>query len=319
MNHSFHGKRIYVAGHNGMVGQALVRALNAIGNNELILKSRDELDLCNQAAVDSFFETEQPEVVLFAAAKVGGIHANRTYPAEFIYNNLMMAANSIDAAYRNNVARFLFLGSTCIYPRLAPQPMQESSLLTSPLETTNEAYALAKIAGLKMCEFYRQQYGVNFHSAMPTNLYGPGDNYHSENSHVLPALIRRFHEAKLNGTAEVAIWGTGSPRREFLHVDDLANGVLHLCSLSDPPNLVNIGTGSDVTILELAQKIAQVIGFEGQIKTDPSQPDGTPIKRTDMALMHSTGWQAKIDLDEGLQQTYQDFLSEVQQGSLRQV
>lgn len=318
MTESIHGKRIYVAGHNGMVGKALVRALQAIGDNELVLRTRDELDLCNQAAVASFFESQRPEIVLFAAAKVGGIHANRTYPAEFIYNNMMMAANSIHAAYRNKAARFVFLGSTCIYPRLAPQPMQESSLLTGPLEKTNEAYALAKISGLKMCEFYRQQYGVKFHSAMPTNLYGPGDNYHPENSHVLPALIRRFHEAKLSGDSSVGIWGTGSPRREFLHVDDLASGLLHLCTLDDPPNLVNIGTGTDVTILELAQKIAQVVGFEGSINTDPTQPDGTPVKRTDMALMHSTGWQAKISLDDGLQRTYEDFLNEAQQGALRQ-
>jgi GDP-L-fucose synthase len=301
-----------------MVGQALVRALHSVGADDLILKTRDELDLCNQAAVESFFETERPDCVLFAAAKVGGIRANNTYPAEFIYNNLMMATNSIHAAFQSNVRRFLFLGSTCIYPRMAPQPMSESCLLSGPLEKTNEAYALAKITGLKMCEFYRQQYGVNFHSAMPTNLYGPGDNYHRENSHVLPALIRRFHEAKENGAREVVIWGTGTPRREFLHVDDLASGVLHLCTLSDPPILVNIGTGTDVTILELAQKVADVVGFKGEIKTNPDEPDGTPIKRTDMTLMHSTGWQASISLDEGLKLTYDDFLKETQLGALRQ-
>lgn len=301
-----------------MVGKALVRALHSVGADDLILKTRDELDLCNQAAVESFFETERPDCVLFAAAKVGGIHANNTYPAEFIYNNLMMAANSIHAAFQSNVRRFLFLGSTCIYPRMAPQPMSESCLLSGPLEKTNEAYALAKISGLKMCEFYRQQYGVNFHSAMPTNLYGPGDNYHRKNSHVLPALIRRFHEAKEKGTREVVIWGTGTPRREFLHVDDLASGVLHLCTLSDPPILVNIGTGTDVTILELAQKVADVVGFKGEIKTNPDEPDGTPIKRTDMTLMHSTGWQASISLDEGLKLTYDDFLKETQLGALRQ-
>ena len=302
-----------------MVGQALVRALHSIGADHLILKTRDELDLCNQASVESFFETERPDCVLFAAAKVGGIHANRTYPAEFIYNNLMMAANSIHAACQSNVGRFLFLGSTCIYPRMAPQPMPESCLLSGPLEKTNQAYALAKIAGLKMCEYYRQQYGVNFHSAMPTNLYGPGDNYHLENSHVLPALIRRFHEAKENGAREVVIWGTGTPRREFLHVDDLASGVLHLCTLSNPPNLVNIGSGTDVTILELAQKVACVVGYKGEIKTNPEAPDGTPVKRTDMTLMHSTGWQARISLDEGLKLTYDDFLKEAQKGVLRQM
>ena len=242
-------QRVYVAGHRGMVGKALVRTLNSIGVSEVIVKTRNELDLCDQAAVNSFFESERPDCVLFAAAKVGGIHANNTYPADFIYDNLMMATNSIHAAYQNNVSRFVFLGSTCIYPRMAPQPMAESSLLSGPLEKTNEAYALAKICGLKMCEYYRKQYGVLFHSAMPTNLYGPGDNYHPENSHVLPALIRRFHDAAKSGLPEVVIWGTGKPRREFLHVDDLADGVIHLCTLVDPPSLVNIGTGSDVTIL----------------------------------------------------------------------
>lgn len=301
-----------------MVGKALVRALQSIGADDLLLKTRDQLDLCNQSAVESFFESERPDCVLFAAAKVGGIHANKTYPAEFIYDNLIMAANSIQAAYQTNVERYLFLGSTCIYPRMAPQPMPESCLLSGPLEKTNEAYALAKIAGLKMCEFYRQQYGVDFHSAMPTNLYGPGDNYHPENSHVLPALIRRFHEAKMTDQAEVVIWGTGQPRREFLHVDDLADGVLHLCTLSDPPNLVNIGTGTDVTILELAEKIAKVVGYEGKINTNPDQPDGTPVKRTDMALMHSTGWSAKIDLDDGLSKTYQNFLEENERQVLRE-
>ena len=301
-----------------MVGKALVRALQSIGADDLLLKTRDQLDLCNQSAVKNFFETERPDCVLFAAAKVGGIHANKTYPAEFIYDNLIMAANSIQAAYQTNVERYLFLGSTCIYPRMAPQPMPESCLLSGPLEKTNEAYALAKIAGLKMCEFYRQQYGVDFHSAMPTNLYGPGDNYHPENSHVLPALIRRFHEAKMTDQAEVVIWGTGQPRREFLHVDDLADGVLHLCTLSDPPNLVNIGTGTDVTILELAEKIAKVVGYEGKINTNPDQPDGTPVKRTDMTLMHSTGWSAKIDLEDGLSKTYKNFLEETQRQVLRE-
>jgi GDP-L-fucose synthase len=310
-------KSIYVAGHRGMVGKALVRALLAAGADRLILKTRSELDLCNQAAVNLFFQTESPDVVIFAAGKVGGINSNRTYPANFIYDNLIMAANSIQAAYDNGVSRFLFLGSTCIYPRMAPQPMPESCLLTGPLETTNEAYAIAKIAGLKMCQHFRAQYGVTYHSAMPTNLYGPGDNYHPENSHVLPALLRRFHEAKLAGAEQVTLWGTGMPRREFLHVDDLADGILHLCQLEDPPQLVNIGTGSDIMILELAKKIAQVVGFEGKIVTDPSQPDGTPIKRTDMSLMNSTGWQAKINLDEGLKATYQEFMAEMDSGTVR--
>lgn len=311
-------KRIYVAGHRGMVGQAVVRALSNAGAERLILRTRSELNLCNQADVQDFFHSERPDIVVFAAAKVGGIHANHTYPAEFLYDNLMMAANSIHAAYQAGSQRFLFLGSTCIYPRLAPQPMSEDCLLTGPLETTNEAYALAKISGLKMCQHYRSQYGVLFHSAMPTNLYGPGDNYHPENSHVLPALIRRIHEAKIAAADSITIWGTGLPRREFLHVDDLANGLLHLLQLSDPPNLVNVGTGTDVTILELTKKIAKVIGYEGKIQTDPSKPDGTPVKRTDMTRMHETGWSSRIDLETGLKQTYQDFLAETEQGLIRQ-
>jgi len=302
-----------------MVGGALVRALRSAGAKNLILRSRRELDLCNQSDVHDFFHQQRPDLVIFAAAKVGGIHANNTYPAEFLYQNLMMAANSIHAAYLAGVERFLFLGSTCIYPRMAPQPMQEDCLLSGPLESTNEAYALAKISGLKLCQFYRSQYGMLFHSAMPTNLYGPGDNYHPENSHVLPALLRRFHEAKLNGDPSVTIWGSGTPRREFLHVDDLASGLLHLCALKNPPDLVNVGTGSDVTILELAQAVARVVGYEGEIKTDPSKPDGTPVKRTDMTRMHATGWKARIDLAEGLAATYQDFLAETEQRIVRAV
>ncbi len=302
-----------------MVGAALVRALQDQSEWELILRKRENLDLCNQAAVAKFFQQEEPDCVIFAAAKVGGIHANNSYPAEFIQQNLVMAANAIDAAYQNNVAQFLFLGSTCIYPRLAPQPMQENCLLSGPLETTNEAYAIAKIAGLKMCEFYRRQYGVLYHSAMPTNLYGPGDNYHAEHAHVLPALIRRFHEAKMAGDSEVIIWGSGNPRREFLHVDDLAQGLLHLLALEDPPNLVNVGTGSDLTIRELAELIAQTVGFSGRILTDPSKPDGTPVKRTDISLIQSTGWSPNIGLAEGIKQTYQDFLQESKLNVLREV
>ncbi len=300
-----------------MVGSAVVRALETAGCQRVVTQDRNQLDLSDQQSVRSFFESQSIDTVIFCAGKVGGIHANNTYPAEFMQQNLTMAVNSIDAAYRNGVSRFLYLGSTCIYPGKAPQPMPEDCLLTSPLEKTNEAYALAKIAGLKMCEFYRRQYGVLFHSAMPTNLYGPGDNYHPENSHVLPALVRRFHEAKVNKAESVSIWGTGSPRREFLHVDDLADGLLHLCTLENPPHLVNVGTGSDITILELAQKIASVVGYEGEILTDSTKPDGTPVKRTNMERMHALGWRAKIGLDEGLKRAYEDFLSESQQGVLR--
>ncbi len=313
-------KTIYVAGHRGMVGSALIRALaDSNPDCRLLTATRAELDLCNQSAVDDFFAAHQPDVVLFAAAKVGGIHANNTYPAEFIYQNLMMAANAIDAAYRHKTSRFLFLGSTCIYPKMAPQPMPESCLLAGPLEPTNEAYALAKIAGLKMCQHYRNQYGVTFHSAMPTNLYGPGDNYHPENSHVLPAMLRRFHEAKLAGAPNVTIWGSGTPRREFLHVDDLALGLLHLVALDNPPDLANVGTGTDVTILELAQLIAKTVGFDGEILLDKTKLDGTPVKRTDITLIQSTGWQPTIELATGIERTYRDFLSETNQGALREV
>ena len=257
--------------------------------------------------------------MILAAAKVGGIWANQTYPAEFIADNLFIAANIIEAARRYNTERLLFLGSTCIYPKMAPQPLREEVLLTSPLEPSNEAYAIAKIAGLKMCQFYRQQYGLLFHSAMPTNLYGPGDNYHPENSHVLPALIRRFHEAKLNNAQSVTIWGTGTPRREFLHVDDLAAACLHLIGLDDPPDWVNIGTGQDIQILELAKQVADVVGYDGQILTDPSKPDGTPVKVCDVSRIHQTGWQHQIDLATGLRTTYESFLSELKSTNLRAI
>ena len=318
-------KKIFVAGHNGMVGRAVIRKLatagieTSEGSSQLVTRDRQQLDLCNQQSVQSFFETERPEIVVFAAAKVGGIHANNTYPAQFIYDNLVMAANAIHSAYQSGTQRFLFLGSTCIYPRMAPQPMTEDCLLSGPLEKTNEAYALAKISGLKMCEFYRRQYGVLFHSAMPTNLYGPGDNYHRENSHVLPALIRRFHEATVDGDDQVVIWGSGTPRREFLHVDDLADGLVHLLGLSDPPDLVNVGTGTDVTILELAQMVAATVGFTGSIVQDTSKPDGTPVKCTDISLIRSTGWSPSIKLKAGIERTYQDFLSETKSNSLRSV
>jgi GDP-L-fucose synthase len=310
-------QKIFVAGHRGMVGSAVVRQLTASGYRNLITVSRSDLDLTHQDSVSHFFQTQRPDVVVFAAAKVGGIHANSTYPAEFIYQNLMMASNAVHAAWKFGTQRFLFLGSTCIYPRLAPQPISENSLLTSPLEPTNEAYAIAKIAGLKLCEFYRRQYGVLFHSAMPTNLYGPGDNYHPENSHVLPALLRRFHEAKVTGQSAVTIWGTGTPLREFLHVDDLADGVLHLLQLDNPPDLVNIGSGQEISIRGVAELIADVIGFQGSIQTDVSRPDGTPRKLSDISLIKNTGWSPKISLRDGLQSAYQDFQSQVALESLR--
>lgn len=316
---SIQDKKVYVAGHRGMVGQAVVRALTEQGVKQIICRTRSELNLCDQSSVNQFIKSEQPDAIVFAAARVGGIHANDSYPAEFIYENLMMAANAIHAAFENGVERFLFLGSTCIYPRMAPQPMPEDCLLTGALEPTNEAYAIAKIAGLKMCQHYRSQYGVTFHSAMPTNLYGPGDNYHPENSHVLPALIRRFHEAKQANAEEVTIWGTGKPRREFLHVDDLAKALVHLIQLADPPNLVNVGTGSDISIADLAQLVADTVGFRGRITNDISKPDGTPVKRTDSSLIQSTGWRPTIGLEAGIRQTYSCFQEEYVSNSLRSV
>ena len=310
---------VYVAGHRGMVGSAVVRLLKQRGFDRILTASRDELDLTSQQAVDQFFAQNRPDYVVFAAAKVGGILANKTYPADFIYQNLMMASNAIHAAWQHQTSRFLFLGSTCIYPRLAPQPIPESALLTSELEPTNEAYAIAKIAGLKLCQFYRQQYGALFHSALPTNLYGPGDNYHPENSHVLPALIRRFHEAKQSNAEQVVIWGTGTPLREFLHVDDLAAGVLHLMNLSDPPDLVNIGSGQEISIKDLAGLVAQTVGYHGAIVTDPSKPDGTPRKLSDISLIQSTGWSPAINLADGLKSAYQAFLAETQSSVLRSV
>ena len=302
-----------------MVGGAVVRRLQQDGFQNLLLRSRSELDLINQSAVNKFFEAQQPDVVVFAAARVGGIHANNTYPAEFIYDNLMMATNAIQAAHQHGTQRFLFLGSTCIYPRMSPQPIAETSLLTSELEPTNEAYAIAKIAGLKLCQYYRQQYGDLFHSAMPTNLYGPGDNYHPDNSHVLPALIRRFHEAKQANADSVTIWGSGSPMREFLHVDDLAAGICHLLTLENPPDLVNIGSGQEISILNLARLVAETIGFEGQITTDPSKPDGTPRKLSDISRIKATGWEHKIGLSDGLKTAYDSFLNAIQNETLRSV
>lgn len=309
---------IYVAGHRGMVGSALVRALQAQGCTRLLLRTHKELDLLDQAAVDAFFAKEKPGVAIIAAARVGGIHANNAYPAQFIHENLAIALNTVHAAYRHGVKRLLFLGSSCIYPKHAPQPMPEDCLLTGPLEPTNEAYAIAKIAGLKLCQFYRREHGVLFHSAMPTNLYGPGDYYHPTNSHVLPALLRRFHEAKLAGLPEVTLWGTGTPRREFLHTDDLAAGCLHLLQLENPPDWVNLGYGDDVTILELAGLVKEVTGFAGRLVFDATKPDGTPRKLMDNARIRATGWAPRVNLREGVTRTYQDFLREQAEGRLRE-
>ena len=309
--------RVYIAGHNGMVGGALVRRFAREPGTTLLLRTRRELDLTSQAAVEAFYATEKPDVAIIAAAKVGGIHANNTYPAEFLFENLAIASNTIHGAYRAGVKRLLFLGSSCIYPKHAPQPMPEDCLLTGPLEPTNEAYAIAKIAGLKLAQAYRKQYGVMFHSAMPTNLYGPGDNYHLQNSHVLPALIRKFHEAKAAGRAEVVAWGTGTPKREFLHVDDLADACAFLLKLENPPDWINVGTGTDVTIRELTECVAAVTGFSGQIAWDATKPDGTPRKLMDVSRLTGLGWRAKIALREGVEKTYASFLAEQAAGVLR--
>ena len=311
--------RIHVAGHGGMVGSAIVRALRLHGFNNLLLRSRSELNLCEAADVRAFYDREKPECVIIAAARVGGIHANSTYPAEFLHENLSIAHNLIHESWRHGVKRLLFLGSSCIYPKSVPQPMAEESLLTAPLEPTNEAYAIAKITGLKLCQYYRQQYGVLFHSAMPTNLYGPGDNYHPENSHVLPALIRRFHEAVQNKSPRVTLWGTGIARREFLHADDLAEGLLTVLQLNNPPDWINVGFGSDVTIRELADIVARVTGFSGEMDWDSSKPDGTLRKLMDSTKVLSTGWRPKYDLESGIRHAYQDFLQQIQSGRLREV
>ena len=317
--------KIYVAGHRGMVGSAIVRQLLARGHpaERIVSRTHAELDLCNQAAVNAFFEQEKPDQVYMAAAKVGGIHANNTYPAEFIYDNLMVQANVIHAAFQNGVKKLLFLGSSCIYPRMAQQPMREDALLTGTLEPTNEPYAIAKIAGIKLCESYNRQYGashgVDYRSVIPTNLYGPGDNYHPENSHVIPALIRRFHEAKLANAPSVAIWGTGTPRREFLYVDDMAAASVLIMQLplalyaqhTQPmQHHINVGSGSDVSIVEVAQTIAQTVGFSGQIEFDASKPDGTPRKWMDSSRLNSLGWQVQERLSSGLAKAYDDFLNQ---------
>lgn len=308
---------IFVAGHRGMVGSAIVRALEQAGATNLILRSSSELDLRDQREVREFMLAARPKHVYLAAAKVGGIHANDTYRAEFLYDNLMMEANVIEAARMAGVDKLLFLGSSCIYPKHAAQPMREDALLTGELEPTNEPYAIAKIAGLKLCDAYRHQHGCNFISAMPTNLYGPGDNYHPENSHVLPALIRRFHEAKEQGLSEVVCWGTGSPKREFLHVDDLAEACLHLMAHHNDSGWVNVGTGQDVSILELATMVAETVGYDGSIRWDTSKPDGTPRKLLDISKMTALGWTASTPLRKGIEQVYLDFQASLNQDTLR--
>lgn len=300
--------KIYVAGHRGMVGSAILRKLQKEGYSNIITKTSKELDLRIQKDVDDFFKLEKPEYVFLAAAKVGGILANNTYRAEFIYDNLMIQSNVIHSAYKYGVKKLLFLGSSCIYPKYAPQPMKEEYLLSGYLEPTNEPYAIAKITGIKTCEAYRHQYGCNFISAMPTNLYGPNDNYDLNNSHVLPALIRKFHEAKIYNKKEVIVWGTGNPRREFMHVDDLADACLFLMLNYNDSQFVNVGTGKDISIRELAELIKTIVGYEGNIIFDTTKPDGTPRKLLDLNYMHSLGWHHKIELEEGIKMTYQDFL-----------
>jgi GDP-L-fucose synthase len=304
--------KIYVAGHRGMVGSAIVRKLEALGFNNIITRRSRELDLRNQEAVADFFETEQPEYVFLAAAKVGGIVANNTWRADFLYDNLMIESNVIHQAYKSGVKKLLFLGSSCIYPKLAPQPLKEEYLLSGSLEQTNEPYAIAKIAGLKLCEAYHDQYGCNFISAMPTNLYGPNDNYDLQSSHVLPALLRKFHEANEIESSEVVIWGTGSPLREFMHADDLADACVYLMKHYNDKAPVNVGVGEDISIIQLAEMIKELVGFKGRIVLDATKPDGTPRKILDVRKLHSLGWRHKISLKEGLRQVYEDYKTTIQ-------
>ena len=302
--------KILITGHRGMVGSALVREAQRRGGCEILTAGREALDLCDQAAVFRFLRSARPDIVVVAAAKVGGIHANAAYPAEFLYQNLAIASNLVHGSWQAGVGRLLFLGSSCIYPKLAPQPMPEDCLLASPLEPTNEAYAVAKIAGLKLCQHYRRQYGVCYHSAMPTNLYGPGDNYHPENSHVLPALIRRFHEAKAQGQPAVTVWGTGTPRREFLHVDDLADACFFLAENYDAAQgPINVGPDTDLSIADVAQTVKRVVGYEGMLEFDASKPDGAPLKRLDASPLRALGWQPKTGFADGLRETYAAFLN----------
>jgi GDP-L-fucose synthase len=318
--------RIYVAGHNGLVGSAIVRVLRAQGHTNIITRSHKELELTDQAQVREFFRTERIDQVYLAAAKVGGIHANNTYPAEFIYDNMMVQANVVHEAWRNGVQQLLFLGSSCIYPRMAPQPIKEEYLMSGMLEPTNEPYAMAKIAGIKLCESYNRQYGTDYRSVMPTNLYGPGDNYHPENSHVIPALMRRFHEAKLSNAPEVVIWGSGKPMREFLYVDDMAAASVYVMNLdrdtyakhTDPMHShINVGTGEDVTIADLARLVGDVVGYRGNISFDTSKPDGTPRKLLDVSKLKQLGWQASTPLPEGLRRAYTAFVELTEEGANR--
>lgn len=310
-------RKIYVAGHRGLVGSAIVRQLKKLGYENFIFHTHKELDLVNQVQVNDFFATEKPDFVFLAAAKVGGIHANNTYPADFIYENMMVEANVINAAYQTNVKRLLFLGSSCIYPRAVKQPMREDALMTDVLEQTNEPYAVAKIAGIKLCESYNRQYGTDFRSVMPTNLYGIGDNFHPENSHVIPALMRRFHEAKEGGNSEVVVWGSGKPMREFLHVDDMASACIYIMTLdkeiydnNTQPMLshINVGTGEDCTIKKMAETVQKVVGFKGELKFDASKPDGSPRKLMDVSRINDMGWKATISLKEGLKSTYRWYV-----------
>ncbi len=304
--------KIYIAGHRGMAGSAIKRNLESKGYRNFITRNHSDLDLTNQQAVNNFFETERPEYVFLAAAKVGGIMANSTYPAEFIYENIMIEANVIHAAYTSGVKKLLFLGSSCIYPRLAPQPLKEDYLLKGELEVTNEAYAVAKIAGIRMCKHYNQQYGMNFISVMPTNLYGPNDNYDLKISHVMAALIRKFHEAKINSAPRIIVWGTGAPRREFLHVDDMADACVYLMENYDAPDIgefVNIGVGEDLTVRELAELIGDIVGYKGEIVYDTTKPDGTPQKLLDVSRLCRLGWKARISLRDGIEQTYEWYVS----------